>query len=110
MKKIIFCIALLTISSAFADQCQLVTKNQAKKALNLVLESNKVEGFCELCGEELPKLLVVNKVSVERAGFGDFWELKINDKISDLAYTYVNGHNLAEIVGCEVMGVSSSIK
>lgn len=98
------------MNSVFADQCQLVQKKQAQKALNLVIESNRVEGFCELCGDELPKLLVVKKVSIERAGFGDFWEIKINDQTTDLAYTYVNGHNLAEIVECDVNGVSAVIK
>ncbi len=110
MKKIVLLISAFTISSAFADQCQFVSKREAKKALNLVLESEKVQRLCELCGEDAPTSVSVQSVGVEKTGFGETWELKVNGKSTDLAYTYVNGHNLAQIVGCEVFGASSVLK
>lgn len=110
MKKIVLLISAFSIFSAFADQCQLISKSEAKKALNLVVGSEKVELLCELCGEEAPKSVSVQSIGIEKSGFGETWELKVNGKSADLAYTYVNGHNLAQIVGCEVFGASSVLR
>jgi hypothetical protein len=109
-KAILISIVSLCSASAFADQCAFITKTQAEKAVKAIIETQSVQGLCEPCGETKAQNIQVDSVGLRKAGYQDFSEVVINNKGIDLAYTYVNGLNLAKLVGCSAQGVSSSIK
>ena len=52
MKLILSTMLLLTTFSSFADQCQYVSLAKSKKAIDLLVDSEKIEALCELCGEK----------------------------------------------------------
>lgn len=105
-----FAVAMTTASLAMADQCAYITKAQAEKALKAVLETTKVQTLCEPCGESKPQTLAVKSIGIRDVNYQGYWELFANDKGLDLAYTYVNGLNLAKFAGCSANGVSLSIQ
>lgn len=102
-------LVFLASASALADQCAYVEKSQATAALRIALETSTIEALCEPCGETVPVTLQVTSIGIEDAQFQDFWKLMINGKNADLAYTYVNGLNLAKLVSCPATGVRSSL-
>ena len=108
MKKLVV-LAMFVSFSAMADQCQLVSKSMAKKALLMAVETTSLKSFCELCGDEKAKTINVKEIAIADANYGNFWELKINGKTQDLAYTYVNGLNLAKLVGCKTHDVAPAL-
>lgn len=109
-------LAILAFSAhASADQCQLVDRAKAAKALRVLTRATTVQTFCAPCGDRAVVLVDVKKISMENRntqGYWEsqgYWEVKINDQGIDLAYTYVNGTNLAMMVGCPAQGVSASV-
>lgn len=111
MKSLIVTTLLLLLSSAaFADQCAYITKTQAEKAVKVLIETQTVQSLCEPCGESKALTVQVNSIGLRKAGYQSYSEVVINDKGIDLAYTYINGLNLAKLVGCPTQGVSFSLK
>ena len=111
MKKIIVSSLIVFIGSiSFADQCAFISKTQAEKAVKALLDTQSVQSLCEPCGETSAKIISVNSLGLRKANFKNFSEVVINEKGIDLAYTYVNGLNLAKLVGCTAHDVSSSLK
>lgn len=111
MKSLLLIAGLLSLSSvAMADQCQYVTKDQAQKALKIALETSKVESLCEPCGEARPQKVDVKSIGIQDVNSQGYWGLMINNQNVDLAYTYVNGLNLAKLAGCEAQDVSLSLQ
>lgn len=111
MKKLMLVIGLLSISSvSMADQCSYVAKAQAKLALKMVLETTTLQTLCEPCGETIAKKVAYKDVGVRDVNYQGYWQLHADGKGLDLAYTYVNGLNLAQLVGCTATGVSASLK
>jgi len=110
MKKALL-ITIITLSSvsAFADQCAYISKAHAQKAVKALLETEKVQSLCEPCGETKAQTITVESLGLRKAGYENYSEVVINNKGIDLAYTYVNGMNLAKLVGCTADGVSPSI-
>lgn len=118
MKKLISLFIFTLLSNvAFADQCGLITKAQAEAAVRLLLNAKKIEQLCEPCGETKPKTLHINENlgMSENKYFYDsvhskfMWVVTVNRQSIDLAYTYVDGVNLARLVGCKATGVSTTI-
>ncbi len=104
-------IFLCLTPSASADQCAYVTKPQAIAAFNNIEIGQKIFGFCEPCGDRTPRELVVRSLSVENTHSPGFWEVQVNGKGIDLAYTYINYNdrrkvNLALVANCSAQDVS----
>jgi hypothetical protein len=112
-------------NTAFADQCEWVTKDQAERAAALFRAgpASFLE-YCEPCGETAPtknspKPIAVDsngRRSVEvRAVDDGYFSLFINGASVDLAYSFykrglADWKNVAKTVGCEATGVSSSVR
>lgn len=103
--------ALLSSQAAYADQCARVSEFQAVRALEVIQAAKTVQHFCKKCGETQPTIVPVQSVELVTFGGISFGQhsVSINGKQIDLAYTYVNGMNLALIVGCRTHGVDPSI-
>lgn len=111
MKNLIIVTTITLVSAfSFADQCAYISKAQAKKAVKILLDAKSVKSLCEPCGETNPETVKVESLGLRKAGYQNYSEVVINDKGIDLAYTYVNGKNLAMLSGCPVQDVSPTIK
>lgn len=109
MKKTLFITVFSLLSSAaFADQCAVVNAEMTRKALSILKDAQTVHSFCQPCGDRAPQKLYVRNASFKQFDNSNY-EVLINGKSIDLAYTYVNGLNLATIVGCKTTGVSPAI-
>lgn len=103
------------ISNSFADQCAVVSKEQASNALKYLQKGMPIYGFCQPCGQKLPDAIIIQDVRIQKwtasfAGYNDY-NVFINQEGIDLAYIYVpdgrgNYINLAIIAGCPVSDVS----
>ncbi len=110
----IFMLAIIGTNMAFGAQCKFVPTKQAdmaKKHLEKLLSSNKatlavIDSYCESCLDKYAKAVVVEKVSVVNTQVRDYKSVVVNDSAIDLAYIYINGENLAKIIGCRTFGVS----
>jgi hypothetical protein len=75
---------------ARADQCALIPKSQALTAIAHLDPGNRIYEFCELCGDKQPRSVLINTVVLASDANPNLWEIKVNGKGIDLAYTYVN--------------------
>ncbi|AGH94550.1 hypothetical protein [Pseudobdellovibrio exovorus] len=110
MKKLIVASLILVGSIASADQCAYISKAQAGKALKALVDASKVQTLCEPCGETRAQTVRVESLGMKKTGYQNYSEVTVNEKGIDLAYTYVNGLNLAKLVGCPASGVSASLR
>lgn len=100
-KVILFAVLVLTFQSAFADQKAYVEKGDAERALALVKKTEAVRFYCAPCDDQTSVLERVESAEIRYVGtvkgFNDpvsgspiqFWQLYINGKRVDLAYTYI---------------------
>lgn len=100
---------------ALADQCQLVGKSQALAALNYLSIGQTIYNFCELCGDKTPQPIQINKIAVTSGEDGKLWQVAVNNKNIDLAYTYIRYEpkyqvSLAVITKCPTQGVTPVLK
>jgi hypothetical protein len=98
----------LIAANAIADQCQALTKVQATEAAKLIKIDDTVFSFCVACGDKKPTPIKVTSIAVTSSQ--SYWELSLNGKGVDLAYTYVKtsstrATNLAGMVGCQASDV-----
>lgn len=110
MKSLLTGLILVLSITAYADQCAYISKTQAQSALKVALEAKSIATLCEPCGETAAKVLETKSIGIHNVDENGYWELQINGKGMDLAYTFVNGLNLSKLAGCESQGVSSSIR
>ena len=79
---------------AYADQCQLIKSEYANNALQHIKLGSIIVKYCEPCGDkdfhDKAKHLV-NSISAEKTQVSNkpLWEVKVNGKGIDLAYTYI---------------------
>lgn len=114
----------VTANTAFADQCEWVTKEQADRAAALFRAGPAtVLEYCEPCGDAPPTKTSPKPISIGADGRravevrpvdDGYFSLFINGATFDLAYTfYLRGlndwNNVAKAVGCEATGVSDSL-
>jgi hypothetical protein len=97
------------ITPARADQCAWVGKSQAIAALNYLSIGQTIYNFCELCGDKVPKPILINKLAVANTPDGKLWQVSVNNENIDLAYTYVRYEpkyqvNLAILTKCPADG------
>jgi len=105
----------LAASTASADQCAWVDQDQALSAQKLIGKGADVIEFCEQCRGGVRKTLPpVQKTEVKKTSDQALFELIIDGKPYDLAYTFVKTSrwtytNLALMVGCKTTGVSPAL-
>jgi hypothetical protein len=110
MKNVVISIVMVLASSiSLADQCAYISKEQAIEAVQILSKTNSVQILCELCGDTEATTLDVKTFGMRSAGYQNYSEVVINDLGIDLAYTYVNGVNLALLVKCPTQGVRPSL-
>ena len=103
---------LLFSLPVLADQCSYISKEQALTSLSRLNVGQTLYLFCEPCGEKFPTSTVIESLSTATVGYQDFWQVKVNKKGIDLAYTFVESGidnyllNLAAIAGCPAKEVS----
>lgn len=114
--KALLSILLLSSVSAWADQCQALSKDQAEAAVKELLAAQKIQTLCEPCGDAVPETLdvfsVLSGLSLNKGISNDnaYHEVVVSARHKgwvglDAAYTYVDGVNLASKIGCETQGV-----
>lgn len=119
MKKLVIGCVLFMSFNVLADQCYVISENEAKSAEKIVQNSDAIMKYCEPCGGS-KTFHSVKEVSY------DAWEdtynladpsskvLSINEKPVDIAYIFVKTGektytNLSKLVGCDSRSVSSFI-
>ena len=89
---------------ASADQCAFVTPEQSHDAVALIEVGSTIVDFCQPCGDA-PRSVKVTSVTEAETGFEGTWEVSVNGRGIDLAYTFIeNGDgsyvNLSKMVEC----------
>ena len=103
---------LLFSLPVLADQCSYITKNQASISLSKLDLGQTIYLFCEPCGEKFPRPTTIESLGITTVGYRDFWQVQVNNKGIDLAYTFVESgidnylFNLAGLAGCPAQDVS----
>jgi len=118
--KVINALFLLLITLLFsitkplhADQCAYINQAEVRSALDFIKPSTQYIEFCEPCDDsdfyqydlKTVRNLQVNVVDDQQ------WEIRINGKGIDLAYTYIKRDdgtfiNLSKLAACPSQGVS----
>lgn len=104
---------LSSIQPLYADQCAYINQAEVRSALDFIKPSSQYIEFCEPCDEtnfyqhdlKTVKNLHVNVVDDKQ------WEIRVNGKGIDLAYTYIKRDdgtfiNLSKLAACPSQGVS----
>jgi hypothetical protein len=96
---------------AHADQCQIISKEQAMAAMERINIGESVQRWCEPCDEKASKTVKVTALEMRSGESG--WEVAINGEPIDLAYTFVKSANeefayvnLALLANCPASDVS----
>lgn len=107
-------------SVVFADQCQLITQEQAVRFLSKVKVGDMLGLLCEPCDQrpdEYGRIPLVKVASMEVKIDGSYAEVYVNHESIDLAYTYVvtdeseysmTVSNAAKLVDCYCEDVTVS--
>lgn len=107
-----FIIVMFTIADGQASQCHILPKKQAKKAISILTRFKKlnpiavIDIYCEACRDLAPKPVVIDSVTKENFQVNGFEKVLVNNQKIDLAYTYINGENVANMIGCQATGVA----
>jgi hypothetical protein len=108
-------LAIVSVSAAFADQCDYLESNQAQKALQYIQPGAVLLHNCEMCmGNDASLMTVATVQSDVKPGMpGDkiqYTAITANGTELDLAYTFLKVDsvyiNLSKIVDCRSQGVS----
>jgi hypothetical protein len=84
---------LLPAIPANADQCMLIPKQQAIAAMSRLEPGQTIYSLCELCGERKPQPITIKTLELVNDPSSKLWQIKINDREIDLAYTYVRSQD-----------------
>ena len=106
--RILPVVILLGISNnTYADQLQILTKKEAKKARKVIKKNKTVYLLCLCCGEVDEMKAEVEKVELVKDGDGDYEVcITYNGKreVIDLAYIWVDVDGERKTIG-EVLGL-----
>ena len=112
----VFVLALVA-SRAHADQCAVLDRPVAERAIAQLKHGMRVAEFCEPCGEKTPKRpFAIQSVRLTKwDGDEASVELRVNGKAQDLAYLFLEispglFHNVAKLAGCPATSVSEEIE
>jgi hypothetical protein len=112
MKKLILFTFMLYSMGSLAAQCNALPQSMANKAYELLDKHKKlneiavIDIYCEACRDEAPKPMVVDSVNLKDFQIKGYKQVMVNNKKIDLAYTYINGENVATIIGCKAVGIN----
>ena len=81
---------LSIVPAAYADQCSYISKPQAIAAFSHLNLGQRIYSFCELCGDRVPQPVVVKSLSIANTPSGGYWQVLVNGRNIDLAYTYID--------------------
>lgn len=113
-KKLIL-VALLSgilTNAAWADQCALISVEQAGKALDFLKPGGAIVEFCEPCGDKdfysKPEQTITD---VQARQEQEYWSVRVNGTGLDLAYTFVRNTegsylNVSKLANCPSDDVS----
>lgn len=96
----------------WADQCELISPEQAGQALDFLKPGGTIVEFCEPCGDKdfyaKPQQVITNIQAVLEQ---EYWAVKVNGKGVDLAYTFVRNAegsflNVSKLANCPSDDVS----
>ncbi|HPY40481.1 MAG TPA: hypothetical protein PLM98_08190 [Thiolinea sp.] len=98
--------------SVLADQCALISPEQAGKALDFLKPGGTIVEFCEPCGDKdfySKSQQIINDVQAKLEQ--EYWAVKVNGKELDLAYTFVRNAegsflNVSKLADCPSDDVS----
>ncbi|QTA91613.1 Lysozyme inhibitor N-terminal domain-containing protein [Desulfonema magnum] len=101
------------MASAFADQAAWIKKSDAYKAGGMINPGMMIREYCAPCNDAGWKVLTVKQVEVKNTADGQSYQVFLNGKGIDLAYTYIQKQgtwvNLAMLLGLDVSGVPESL-
>lgn len=116
MKAILFTLVTLFSMNVMADQCQAIKLDEAERAAILIQKNSTITEYCEPCENgKIGSTSVVKSVKVvPLVLFGNetYYEVKVNGKSLDLAYTFLKvapnrSVNVAKAVACSTLDHSS---
>ncbi len=110
MKVVSYVLVILLSFGAFADQCEVITDQQAKGAESLLKKGDSLISYCEPCNDPMSGIveesesIIVESVVIQNIG-DDKNNILINGKIYDLAYLFKHKYgdvytNLSKMVKC----------
>ena len=106
-------LCVLLAPCAFADQFAWVEKSVAQRAASMIPVGSFVRSFCAPCGDEEATAIDVYRVGVSPTSVEGLWEVRLNGRGIDLAYTYVETdggwRNLALMLGLAATDVPITI-
>lgn len=94
---------LFVLNIAYADQAAYISKQDAEYAANVIRNYPMVMFYCEPCGDTHWQMESINSVYARYTEFENYWEVVINDKGVDLAYTYVLDKNIWVNIAKEIL-------
>lgn len=100
---------LLPAIPASADQCTLIPKQQAIAAMSRLEPGQTIYSLCELCGERKPQPITIKTIELINDPGSKLWQIKINNREIDLAYTYVRSQDFNERRSREPIETNSQI-
>ena len=105
-------LACLMTSPVWADQFQLISAEQAGKALDFLKPGGTIVEFCEPCGDKdfysKPQEAITD---IQAVAEKEYWAVNVNGKNVDLAYTFVRNAegsflNVSKLADCPSDDVS----
>ncbi len=110
MRRLVAAAVLVLVPAlSSADQAAWISKKDAEAAAAKITPGDEVREYCKPCGDKGYRVIKVTKVEVAHTGEGSYYEVRLNGKGIDLAYTYIRSggewENLAMIVGVAVSDV-----
>ena len=94
----------------YADQAAWISRRNANLAVKCVNEGSRIRLFCQPCGDKTWREITVLS-SESRKELGSYYQVYVNGRGIDLAYTYVRSkgvwRNLARILRIKVSGVDT---
>jgi hypothetical protein len=108
MKGLLFILFLLIgCSSAKADQLAYLSKLDADKAVECIVQYKYIYLFCGCCDDDVPRMVQIKDAYIRKTGYEDFYEVvlkysvdgEIKEEAIDLAYTWVRKKNKFKTIG-----------
>lgn len=124
MKKVLIVLTVMFSFAAMADQCAVLSGDQAQKGLKLIQSEKTVVKYCADCGDRYAEVVPVSDLNAKVFGLSGYavgavvqiedlsvlafvvdiqasFTLMIKEDVVDLAYVYTkDGNNIGHSAGC----------
>ncbi len=116
MKAVLFTLVTLFSMNVMADQCQAISRAEADRAALLIQKNSVITDYCEPCENgKVGTVSTVKSVKVKPVvlfGNETYFEVVVNGKSLDLAYTFIEvapnrSVNVAKAVACSTLDEST---